>query len=429
MSRGRLAVVAVLAALAAAAVPGPASAAEFEADPSTLADAYAKAKAGDTIKLGTGDFGVFKGGEKPGMVTLAGAPGGGSRIYPLLTGAANLRFSGLTITAADVVNSRSIEFVGNRFTGMAKVKTGSGTDRRILFDRNTHVDINVCDGCSEGRITVQGDRTSAPNGVKISNSRFSGGNSDGVQISAYGTQVGPGNRFIDIDEVDETHTDAIQLYGSSHTRVVGNYLYSNATGIMAPDGADHEVIEDNVITTNGYPWGIVLGTDDGSVVRNNTLPDGACNWDLRCGTLRIDGGNQKQASRGTVVEANVLGRLAVDGASKLASDKQNLIASGPGAAPPNLAGKPTFTGGAKPASWTGFRLAPGSAGTAAAGGADIGAAVPVPPAATVQEAPSSGPPLWLLGLLPALIGAAAVAIFVVRRRRARSPARRPLSHQ
>ena len=50
---------------------------------------------------------------------------------------------------------------------------------------------------------------------------------DGVQIigNAYGVQVGPGNEFTGLAQTTSgAHTDPIQLYGSSHTLITGNYI-------------------------------------------------------------------------------------------------------------------------------------------------------------------------------------------------------------
>ena len=46
--------------------------------------------------------------------------------------------------------------------------------------------------------------------------------------------------FTGLAQVSATHTDAIQLYGSSHTLITGNWLHDNSTGIMAPDTSDHD---------------------------------------------------------------------------------------------------------------------------------------------------------------------------------------------
>jgi hypothetical protein len=371
----------LLVAIAAGslATPAAAAAAELTATPSTLRDVFSGAAGGDTIHLAAGDYGRFGGGSKSAMVTIVADPGVAATIDAALDGAAFIRFQGLTVTSADLVRSHDIQFVRSTFTGSVEIAT-TGTDQRILFDRNTHDGIMVCPTCHEGRITVKGAGESVPNGVAITNSRFSGGNSDGVQIvgHAYGTRIGPGNEFTDLlqGDPDLAHTDPIQLYGSSHTLITGNWMHGNETGIMAPDGADHEVIEHNVIVSERYPWGIVLGSDDGSVVRHNTLPTGRCSWNLRCGILRIDGGNAQTASRGTAVQDHILGELAVSEGSVTSVESHNLIAAGEAAGPEDLRGVPTFSGGAAPAAWDGFRLTGDSLGAGSASdGADRGAEI------------------------------------------------------
>ena len=92
----------------------------------------------------------------------------------------------------------------------------------------------------EGRFeVVQSPLGSQPVGVAVTNSRFSGGGeSDGVQIGAYGVQVGPGNTFTDLQQGNAArHVDAIQLYGASHTTIVGNFFRHNSEDIMAPTAA------------------------------------------------------------------------------------------------------------------------------------------------------------------------------------------------
>ena len=372
----------VRAALAVATVfacaPGVASAADLQASPGNLGSVFGSAQGGDVIHLAAGDYGDFAGGRKPSTVTLLAGPGVTATMSPDLNAASYVRFQGLTITAAAVGGgSDHIDFVGNRFTGSTVVNTGNAT-MNVTFDGDTFDGINVCSSCYEGRLTVVGNNGTTPNGVRIMNSHFSGGNSDGIQITgyAYGTQIGPGNQFIDIVMIDDTHTDAIQLYHSSHTLITGNYLHGNETGIMAPDGADHETITDNVITTKSYPWPIVLGSDDGTVIQHNTFPDGSCEFNMRCGVLRVYGGNANVASKNTVVRDNIIGQLDVTGAS---AEDHNLVARGTASGAADIKGLPTYNGGAAPKDWQGFRLADGSLGKAnASDGLDRGAAIPSP---------------------------------------------------
>jgi nitrous oxidase accessory protein NosD len=171
-------------------------------------------------------------------------------------------------------------------------------------------------------------RTSAPSGVTIRDSTFSGGNSDGIQNGGNGVRI-VGNTFTGIHQVDGAdgvHADAIQLYGSKRTVIQGNHMRDVADGIMAPDGTDHEVIEGNDIATDGYPYAITLGGDRGSVVRGNRLAGGACNYGQPCGTLRIANAKDGSGSSGTTVEDNHLGALAVENGSTLAADSGNVIA-------------------------------------------------------------------------------------------------------
>ena len=91
--------------------------------------------------------------------------------------------------------------------------------------------------------------------------------------------------------------------------------------------------------------------------------------------LRITTGNQKdRPSRGTVVTDNVLGQLFVEGDTKLAAERHNLIAQGGGTGVGDLKGKPTYSGGPHPTTMRGFALATGSLGkSAASDGSDAGA--------------------------------------------------------
>ena len=196
------------------APPGRAGAADLQANPSSLGSVFAAAQPGDVIHLAAGDYGTFAGGAKPGMVTIVADPGVAASLTARLNGASFVRFSGLTIGSAEVRSSHHVEFVGNRFVGHTLIETNANADLAIRLDANTHHGINVCSSCHEGRVTVKGFNNTTANGVVISNSSFTGGNSDGVQVvgKPFGTQIGPGNRFVDIPMIDDTHTDAIQLY-------------------------------------------------------------------------------------------------------------------------------------------------------------------------------------------------------------------------
>jgi hypothetical protein len=358
--------------LAAALVtPGTGAAADRSATPATFASVVEAAQGGDVIHLSAGDYGRFTGATKASMVTLKADPGVTASIATDLNGASNLRFQNLRITSASIERSASIQYAGNTFTGSVLVDTTDRDgDHAILFDANTHDGVTVCSSCYEGRITVHGSAINrTPVGVTIRRSHFGGGgNSDGIQVGAYGVQI-LDNEFADLRQGDPSlaHTDAIQLYGQSHTVIRGNYIHDVATGILCADGCDGELIEHNVIvTSDGYP-GVLLGPDHSSTVRHNTLPSSP---------IRVDGGNGPGSSSGTTIQDNIVGSYALEG-SALKTDF-NLVAGGGRRAPSDLQARPIFVGGAHPTSFAGFALAAGSPGKGSASdGTDRGVNVAV----------------------------------------------------
>ena len=134
--------------------------------------------------------------------------------------------------------------------------------------------------------------------------------------------------------------DPIQLYGSKFTVIRGNYMHGCDTGVMAPDGTDHELIEQNVIDPVDYPYPIIMGSDQGSIIRHNTFPDGPAAWGMRKGILRIGSNEGNPPSTGTVVEDNVLGEVAVQAGSSV-SVNFNLIANGAAIGSQDIHGLPT----------------------------------------------------------------------------------------
>lgn len=364
-----------------------ACAADKVATPSTLASVLADAQGGDVIHLGAGDYGRVRGASKPSMVTLVADPGVTATISAEFDGAKNLRLKNLRVTGANLVRSTQIEFVGNTFTGSALIDTTDlNGDHGIVFDGNSHRNVTVCPTCYEGRVTVHGSNiNTVPVGVVIKNSFFGdGGNSDGIQVGSYGVEI-LNNEFADLYQGDPSlaHTDALQLYGQSHTVIRNNYMHNVATGILCGDGCNGEIIENNVIVTGDYPWPILLGPDRDSIIRHNTLPFGG---------VRVDEGNGPGASARTTIKDNVVGGYQLKGTGLLADF--NLVGEGKRGLN-DLLGRPRFVVGARPNSLAGFALAAGSPGKGTASdGTDRGAAIgamtaPPPPPATSPK-PAGG---------------------------------------
>jgi hypothetical protein len=364
-------------------------AAEIPATPSNLGSVFASAQAGDTIVLAPGDYGTFRGSEKPGMVTLKANPGTATMRFEF-NPATNITLDGLTIAGGHFGTARTKNIVvrNSDVPGQIVFRTDALANANILLENNVHRDWDMCDSCAGGRLSFLG-KTPQPSGITVQNSEFRGGQSDGIASGANGLRI-LNNVFHDIPENSDLHVDALQLIGSSNTVIRGNHFFSVPTAIMGPDGTDHEIIEDNVFAVDAdgdaYPYAVVLGSDDSSLVRHNTLPDGPCTFNARCGVVRLGAKPNDDRGRGTIIKDNVLGGILLDNdGSSFGEISHNVIAnsSPPGVA--TLRGRPTFVGGALPNSYTGFALAPGSLGkgTASDGldaGIRIGATGPPSPA-------------------------------------------------
>jgi hypothetical protein len=398
----------VTGALAVAAVlPAGACAATLNATPATLPSVFASAQPGDAIVLAAGGYGTFNGAMKAGEVTLRAQAGASVTMALDFDPAANITIDGVRLTDVEIGDSRTknITVRNSDIPGQTTFRTGELQNANILFDHNVHRDWNKCSSCGEGRIWLP-ENTSQPSGITIQNSEFKGGLSDGIQNGSNGTRI-LDNTFHDLVEgtPDGVHTDAIQLYGSKNTLIKGNYFVAVPDAIMAPDGADHETIEDNVVAadSNGYPFAVTLWSDNGSTVRHNTFADGACSFNLRCGIISMGAKSGQPAGRGTIVKDNILGEISIgSGQATLAEVTGNLYRS-LGGGLGNLTGTPIYTGGSRPTTYAGYILAPGSPGTAnASDGLNRGirtgatppapATPPPPPAPTPPPGPAPPPP-------------------------------------
>jgi hypothetical protein len=330
------------------------------ANAAELGRQFAAAAPGETVCLAAGDYGTFRAGTKPGTVFVRPRPGDSVRLALHLEPAANVKIEGMTITEAFVGGrSRNVTIAASRFTGLAAIDAGQMADANILFERNTHADVDTCPTCRQGRVHVEGD-SGAPSGVVIRDSRFSGGNSDGVRADANGVAI-VGNVFTGMrSDVDPFHTDPIQIFGGRRVVIRGNFFLDNevAAPIMMADGGERNVVEDNVIAGGGYTWALVWDSDDGSVIRHNTFADDACDNNLRCGLIEVGAKAGAPAGRGTVIRDNVLGGVRSDGTSQFTADYNLTREPLPGSA--NITGLPKFVG--PPTRYAGYRLAPGSLG-------------------------------------------------------------------
>jgi len=335
------------------------------------------------LVLSSGSYGTFSGVSKPGVVTIRRAPGANATMSLQFRGASNLAFDGLTFSSIEMAGStHGITVRNSTITGQTVFKTGELQNSNIVFDHNVHAAWDKCGNCGEGRVFLP-SKTTQPSGVTIQNSRFGpGGDSDGIQNGSNGTRI-LNNEFVGIKQQNgsDVHADSIQLYGSRNTVIQGNYFHDVSVGIMAADGADHEQIVDNVILATN-PYAIQLLSDNGSVIRHNTLADGRCEYNKRCGNIMLGNKSSDPESRGTVILDNILAEIAWEG-STVQQEDYNLFSVNVGRGSHDTKGMPTYVGGAQPGSYAGYQLAAGSNGKGTASdGTDRGARIH----------PTAGPP-------------------------------------
>jgi hypothetical protein len=352
--------------------PVPSGGCDLFASPASFGAQFAAAGAGQTLCLASGDYGTFRGAEKSGVVTIREQEGASASMAVSFSPAARIVLDGLTIRSAYLRGAtRDVTIRNSQFTGGFVVDSTS-TGANLLLDGNTHVGINASATDSGARVTVWGG------GLTVQRSLFRGGDSDGVRVGGPGARI-LDNEFVDLVYAGGNHTDAIQIYGVDErdTTIRGNYFHgaNMRAGVIAGyDGVTRALIEHNVIDVAGpagRPWAIELGSDNGSIVRHNTLVGGTCEWAMPCGIIYTDAKSGMPASTGTVIVDNVATRVEVRAGSTNIARHHNMVRESPGAG--DFLGTPLFTGGARPTSYAGFHLATGSPGKqAASDGTDVG---------------------------------------------------------
>src|SRR4051812_6545414 len=107
-NRARLQLTAVSLLLLSAA---SAKAAILHATPANFSSLWNSSAGGDVILLAPGSYGSFSGGSKASLVTLQPESGATVSMSLSFTAANNIKIDGLTITGADVANSRNLSIV------------------------------------------------------------------------------------------------------------------------------------------------------------------------------------------------------------------------------------------------------------------------------------------------------------------------------
>lgn len=360
--------------------PGPTGSCDRNATPSTFASQVSAASSGQTVCLASGDYGTWQGVDK--ALTLRGAAGATAVLHPLIKSAVGLVLDGLVLEdpagqdqgEVDVgnVTIRNSSYAGH---ALEICKNGSAP---VMIDNVSFVGNTYVSTAISARLALFCDGTN----VQVENSLFAGGDQDGIRADADGgLQIGPDNRFINLDSRDtDNHTDPIQLCcaaprgdgnGPDGAHIFGNYFDESgafvSAYIMVADGAQHMVIENNVFHTApgcrpnecGAGYMILLYSDIGSVIRHNTSGYGTCDFNIPCGFIAAGHKSDQAAGSGTRIYDNVMGGVSgLEGGQRA---DHNLVAK-PTSGTANVVGKPTFAGGSQPGSYSGYCLAPGSAG-------------------------------------------------------------------
>ncbi len=349
---------------------------------SNVGSVVSNAAAGSTICLNAGNYGnvTLDNIVKSNTVTLRSTSGNTASINLDVGRSQRLTFQNLTITGMYIHNQAiHITLSNSTFTGQLLLNLGvnggsSYGNADILIDGNSFDNISVCGSCYEGRLQVMSDNT--PTGVTISNNHFGGpGESDGIQLGAYGVVVGPGNVFDGIVQNGYgRHVDALQGYGQSHTTITGNYFLNGDTYLMMPDGGNTEQITNNVFYSRNGNNGIQLGTHVNDTFIHNTVVNVMVNMDKKV--------ENTTPSQNTVARNNIMIGThfkTVDSNNNPACSNctfdHNLFNSSSNASGTNnIIGSPTFVGGTNPSTWPGYQLTTTSLGhKAASDGQDMGA--------------------------------------------------------
>jgi hypothetical protein len=181
------------------------------------------------------------------------------------------------------------------------------------------------------------------------------------------------------------HIDTVQLFSgtpgsSGSVTFTGNLCYDDYGCIMAFDGTSDNTITDNACFDIERSC-VTLYSDRGSVVSHNTQQTGgadpsACTNDpgtQACTSSTLFENGHKPGDPATSAETytnNISPGAPNVESGSLSTETHNMWA---GASSPNINGTPSFVGGTRPSTWSGFELTPGSAGHAgASNGLDVG---------------------------------------------------------
>ncbi len=291
---------------------------------SVLDDAHG----GDTILLASGDYGTFAGAAKKSTVTIKPAPGAQARIQLELHTRRAPALRGSHVAGAKIARARA------RHHHRPQPLHGRGADRRDADGRRGHPPrprhllghrrvLGLLRGPRDGPRPRGPDPAGRRDGAELALQRRR-------QLRRH-----PGRRLrrprarTTSSPASTWSTPPTPTPSSSTARATRSSAATTSTTPPAGSWLPTARATSSSRTTSSAPTAvrsaITIGSDDGSIVRRNTLPGGSCDYHQSCGILTIGAGNEGTPSRGTVVEDNVLGGLTVSGGSQLGAKRGNLI--------------------------------------------------------------------------------------------------------
>lgn len=364
------------------------------ATPATFARQVEAASDGQTICLGAGNYGNWTGTAKsitvrpqPGVSpTMTFDFGSSAANFTLDGGHTGLRSStpGINITGASFLDpgSRNITAENLSFTTsgspffLLDIRTdGPG----ILVRGNIFHDLEYPNQTTGAIRILPNDKVPASN-IQVNYNLFRDMGADGID-GGPGTIVG--NEFSNVSSQrtpqDPRHTDVIQIGGSANGGDVieGSFVHNGCgQGIDAFDGTSSNVIKDNVIVGCAVHSLVLAGDTPASTVDHNTVVGAPDSSLLECGSKPEEGPSV------TEIQDNILqdgvGSSGVP--CQPSQNSHNMFFPGATltafAGSGNFIGVAKFVGGASPASYADYALAPGSPGTSdATDGSNVGARV------------------------------------------------------
>jgi hypothetical protein len=342
--------------------------------------AISGAAAGDTICLNNGTYSGFtlNNVSKSPRVTVQAVNAGGATITSTIsiTGSTSgltfdgVNYSGISITGTTV---SGLTFKnGDASAGTVEIDGVTTTTPNILFENLTHYDQDSGSGtsnCWGGTVNCVGAAgyhfSYAGRSTPVATIRYATidrGCADGIQsgvpfILEYSTIS---NKLVG-SCINTPHTDGTQLYGGpfAGTIIRYNYYYNNAQVVAAYDGVDGVLIEHNVVdpgTSEPRQCQIELYSDDGSVVRNNTIIIRGTD-----GMICLDKKTVDDVGVNTEVYNNIAYAIGQNNGSTASVNTKNLLPSGGGT---NITGTATFQGTCSGGSsnWRNCALSGGSTG-------------------------------------------------------------------